>query len=355
MSVLTVDRDELFDVLQSTNLIKVQFESGNMWSVFPVLFVDNGNLEIFKSAQETCSSCDVGKQVVFKFQKQGYEYIAEGKIVSVSNDIPQTFTIEYNDARKYLNVRKHIRFDTDLESVVSCNDCSIKSIEKDAGKCMDCRVKNISKGGAMLETDGEMDLNTIIKIRVKFNSGKDFFTTAEVLRKSKTKENKFTYGIKFLEELQEGTEVLNQEIQRLEKEYFTCLNPLREYKKSSDACFDTKVLIMSDDPDESYDLRESLVKIGVQNFDIMKSFMFYCEFLREEKISLIIIDAQSLSDQVCSLIENIKTELPEINVLLTVPIESMDECNNLMESNKVDILFKPLIYNEFEDKIIKYL
>ncbi|NLD45864.1 MAG: PilZ domain-containing protein [Clostridiaceae bacterium] len=355
MSVLMVDKDEFFNVLQSTNLIKVRFDTGATWNVFPVLYVDSGNLEIFKTVQEACNSCEVGKQVAFKFQKQGYEYIADGTVVSVSNNIPQTLTIKYIDAKKYINIRKHIRFDTNLESEIRYNDCNIKPGEKDADKWIACMVKNISKGGAMIEAGSEMDLNSEVEVRITLNSGKSFLSTAEVLRKSKTEDNKFIYGVKFLEVSQEGTEILNQEIKRLENEYFTCLNPLREYNKTTEAGIDTKVLIMSDDPDESYDLRESLIKLGVQNFDIMKNFMFYCEFFREEKLNLIIIDTQFLSEDVRKLIENINNTLPEINILLALPIESMEECNELIESNKVDILFKPLIYNEFEDKIIKYL
>jgi len=62
--------------------------------------------------------------------------------------------------------------------------------------------------------------------------------------------------------------------------------------------FDTKIVIFSSDIDESYDIRESLIKLGAENFDVINNFKFYFDYLTEEKPKLVIIDTNTLNDEV---------------------------------------------------------
>lgn len=358
MSVLTVGKDELFEMLQSTSLIKIRFESSDVWDVFPILYASKDNLEILKGEQNICTSGDIGNKILFKFQKQGFEYIVNGKLIDKSGCAPYTLTIMYAEAKKYINIRRFIRFETNLESSIRYDELYtdiIKCKDRSSIQWSECTVRNISKGGALLVSDKEIDYNIILEIKIKFDSGSEFFADVEILRKSYLLGNKFSYGVKFLRMKEDSKRILFNEILKLERAYFNYLNPLKEYTKSSDLRFDTKVIIMSNNPYESHDLSEPLIKIGVENYEVINSFKFYYDFLEEEKPKLIIIDAQTISDEVISLIDNIKADLPGIKILLTLPIQFFDESNTRVEVKEVDILYKPLIYNEFEDKIIKYL
>jgi len=54
-------------------------------------------------------------------------------------------------------------------------------------------------------------------------------------------------------------------------------------------------------------------------------------------------------------VRNIKTDFPDMHVQIILPIELMEEDILGTLATEDEILFKPLIYNEFEDRIIKYL
>jgi len=58
---------------------------------------------------------------------------------------------------------------------------------------------------------------------------------------------------------------------KFEEKYFKSLSIFREYKRTSDMRFDTKIVIFSSDIDESYDIRESLIKLGAENFDVINN------------------------------------------------------------------------------------
>lgn len=88
---------------------------------------------------------------------------------------------------------------------------------------------------------------------------------------------------------------------------------------------------------------------------MINNFKFYFGFLSEEKPKFIIFDSSKMDDEVANLIENIKAEFPQVEVLLILPIVYQQAKEFEHVFNRLDVLYKPLIYNEFEDKIIKYL
>lgn len=357
MSVISVGKEELFNIMQYTNLVRVRFDNNDVWGVFPILYSSHDGMDVLVDSKSIGYAGDTGNKVVFKFQRQGYEYIVNGEVADKSVDTPSTVTIRYFEAKKYYNLRKHIRFDTELKSEIRKNksDAHPDSEVKHDNLWTGCIVRNISKGGAMVISDMELDLNTQVEMKIGFALGEGIEVCGKVLRKSETGSNNFSYGVQFDHVAGSYANILNREITRLEDIYFRSLNVLREYNKSSDSKFDTKLVIFSYDLDESYDIRESLIKLGAENFDVINNFKFYFDYLTEEKPRIIIIDTHVINDEIQNTIRNISADFPQIQVQLILPIELQDDekLGNIPEG--VDILFKPLIYNEFEDKIIRYL
>jgi len=347
MSVIIVDNHELFEIIQYVNLIRARFDTDKMWTVYPVLYSSFDSIDIISSPTNV-SNLSIGNKTSFKFQKHGYEYIVEGEVSDISLKSSATVTIKFQNAKKYYNLRKHVRFDVELYSQIS----EIDSCEgTDNKQYFEATILNLSKGGAMITSSAGFAVNDIIEIFTSFASGNSFRTMAKILRKQNAQYGGYSYGIQFINTAEENIKILNMEIANLERAYF---NSLKDFKKSQSA-FDTKFAIFSTDTDESYDIREALVKLGAENFDVVNNFKFYFGFISEEKPKFIIFDLSSIDEEICELVKNIKTDFPELDILIILPIEYQENeefCNII---NEYDVLFKPLIYNEFEDKIIKYL
>lgn len=359
MSVISVSREELFSIMQYTNLVRVRFETDDVWTVLPILYASEDQVDVLVDASKTALLEDDGSRAVIKFQRKGYEYIINGHIDDKSKDAPVTVTIKYTDAKKYYNLRKYIRFDIDMKSgIKEREDGSNKNVNQ-GQKCdslwTEATIKNISKGGAMFISNTKLDFDSTIDIKLNFDSSGGIVASAKVLRVSDYKNGEFGYGVQFIDMDKNDRDILNAEISKYEDKYFESLTTLREFKRISDMRFDTKIVIFSSDVDESYDIRESLIKLGAENFDVINNFKFYFDYLTEEKPKLVIVDTNTLDDEVVNTIKNIKTDFSDMQVQLILPIELMEEGILNTLASEDEVLFKPLIYNEFEDRIIKYL
>lgn len=349
MSVIAVGKDELFGVVQHLNLIRAKFQSNDVWTVYPVLYSSYDSLDIIYDKSKNTAPVKAGDKVLFKFQKQGYEYLVDGETDENSQDNTATITIKFLDAKKYLNLRKHMRFEACLTSLVRENGIDGNNPNEDGW--YKSTVRNLSKGGVMLTTNAAFEVKDIVDIRVFFESGNNFYSKAVVMRKQDIGNEEFNYGLQFTELSGDNLKILDLEIGELEKAYFSFL---REYKRT-ESVFNTRFAIFSSDIDESYDIREELVKMGAENFDIINNFKFYYGFLSEEKPKFIIFDSREMGDEIIELIENIRAEFPQVGIILILPIiyQQVEEYEEFYAS--LDVLYKPLIYSEFEDKIIKYL
>ena len=348
MSVIAVGKDELFEIIQYINLIRARFGTEDIWKVYPVLYSGFDSVDIIFS-QNNMPHIEVGQEVSFKFQKYGYEYIVEGEVIEISSKGSSILSIKFIEAKKYYNLRKHIRFEVELCSRI--NGSCDKEDNAAANQCFEATVLNLSKGGLMVATNADFTPNVFIEVNVIFSSGNSFKTKAQILRKQNTQNKGYYYGVQFVDTSEEDLVNLGEEIAKLEKAYF---NSLRINKKS-ESTFDTKFAIFSSDVDESYGIREALIKLGAENFDVVNNFKFYYGFISEENPKFIILDLSIIDNEVEKIIENIATDFPQLGILLILPIQYQQDNEFMHIINKHDVLFKPLIYNEFEDKIIKYL
>jgi|BioPla2DNA2_1021312.scaffolds.fasta_scaffold22822_3 hypothetical protein len=348
MSVITVTKDELFEVIQYINLIRARFGTDNIWTVYPVLYSGFESIDLICSSNSV-SHLESGQEVSFKFQRDGYEYVVKGEVAEISTKSTSTVTIKFIEAIKYYNLRKHIRFEVELCSQIQGS--SAKDGTASTNQYFEATILNLSMGGLMVATSADFASNDFIEVNVTFESGISFKTKAQILRKQSIQNERYFYGVKFIDTSKDDLVNLSEEITKLEKTYFNSL----KIGKKSQSTFDTRFAIFSTDVDESYSIREALVKLGAENFDVLTNFKFYYRFISEEKPKFMILDLNSIDNEVEKVIENIGSDFPQLSTLLILPISYQQEDKFKHIISKLDVLFKPLIYNEFEDKIIKYL
>ncbi|HEX3030255.1 MAG TPA: PilZ domain-containing protein [Clostridia bacterium] len=343
MSIEIVNVKELYSIMQGVNLVKVKFPSEDIWRVAPILYSTEKAVEILVNSPDTAKGLKKDNTIL-KFQHHGFEYLVSG-IVTEKNE-SDSVKLKFTLAQRANNQRKHFRFDTNLKVV----------IEKEEGKNIESTAKNISKGGAMIVTKDDIKPNSIVNIKIIFESGNQVDALSKILRKSSDKDNNYSYGIQFIRINGFSDKIIDKEISKYEKEYLKSLNILREYTNKNVICFDTKLSILSFDKEESYEIREALVKLGAENFDIFHDFKYYAGYFIDEKPKIVIFDLDEFNPEALQVIKNINNTFPEIYIVVLLPMDYLkkeDEISGIADNNI--LLYKPLIYDEFEREIIKYL
>ncbi|MCX7709823.1 MAG: PilZ domain-containing protein [Clostridia bacterium] len=346
MEITAITRQQLMDAIQHVNLVKLKSSLNEVWSITPVLYSTEEGVELLANSLSSEAGVKAGEEVIVKFQRAGFEYLVSGQVAEIGSGHPSILSVTYKLAQRYFNQRKHSRFDTDLKVVIKTKE----------SKALESKAKNISRGGAMILSCEEMDEGAEVGIQIAFDSGNLFKTDARIMRRFKESSGLFGYGIQFIGTTESNNKIINKEISLYESEYLKSLTVLRDYRKHGEMRFDTKISIFSYDPDESYGIREELIKLGAENFEVYHNFRFASEFFAEEMSRTAIIDAVELDQAVVGTVHGISESFPEIKVLLVLPLEYVEkpEVEKCVKGS-VSVLYKPLICGEFEDGIIKYL
>lgn len=346
MEIMAITNEQLMDASQHINLVKFKTAATEVWNISPVLYSTLEGIELLLTSQGSEQGVRPGEEVIIKFQRAGFEYLISGEVTNMTSGRPSVLSVGYKLAQRYFNQRKHSRFDTDLKVLI-----------KTKGKqSVVSKARNISRGGAMLMTDADLDADSIISINISFQSGNVFKTDAKIMRKFCENSGKYGYGVQFIGITQNNSKVINKEISLYENEYLKSLTVLRDYNKKGEMRFNTRIAIFSYEPEESYNIREELIKLGAENFDVYHNFKYVSEFFSEEKPDTVVIDACNLEQDVVETIHGIADSFREVKVLLLLPMEYAESTRMEKEiPSSVNVLYKPLIRGEFEDGIIKYL
>lgn len=346
MEITIVKGDELFTILQQVNLLKVKFGTDDIWAIAPVLFSAEETVDILLDINHPNYHLTVGQEVMYKFQKNGNEYLISGEILDIIPSTPYIITIRYIRAQKHSNLRKFMRFDSNLKvSIKAKGNHSSENI-----------AKNISKGGAMILSNVQWEVNTTVNLTMTFDSGNSFKAAARIVRKGIAGDHQFTYGIEFIRMTEKDNKIINNEISLYEKEYLKSLNILRAYKKKEEVVFDTPIALLSYEQDESYEIRETLVKMGAENFQVFHKSKYYADFFYNEPPKIVIVDSTEWGEEILGTIQNIVAEFANIYLIFITSLTAEEKLKTYdFKSHRISVLFKPLIYNEFESEMIKYL
>ena len=337
MSIINVSKEELFNIMQYINLIKIKFEKDSIWRVFPILYTYEDGMDILIDLEFFDNITQIGTKFICKFQKCGCD------------EKPTSLSIKFSSASKFLNLRQSIRFDTNIKCNIFYKD------DTNTEKTIKGIINNLSKGGASITTENSFYINEFLNIKINFQLEKLFETKAKIVRKN-ILENDLNYlGLKFIETTQENKDILTKGILKFEKIYLGSLEAVKEFELKNKVKYDVRIVIFSNDPDESYDIREALIKLNAQNFDVVQNVEHYKEFISEINPKIIIFDTKIMNEEIIEILNNIQKNHIEKDLFLIVPIDYLENQEVFKDLKNIEIMYKPLISDEFKDMILKYL
>ncbi len=345
MKITIVKQNELMNVMQDLNIVKVKFRNGDNWIIALLLYVDKTNVEILFDSPYSENLLPY-QEAILKFRKEGYEYLVSGEVTTANESNPKVATLRVSMAQKYSDLRKYMRFDSNLKVI----------LKTDKGNTIESVAKNISRGGAMIVAEADIELGSVISFQIASMSGNRFTALAKLIRKSPYREPRISYGIEFIEISEDSTRIFNKEILKYEKQYLKSLNTLRDYTRKAYTSFSAKITILCYGKGEDYNIREGLMNLGAENYEVFYNFRFYTDFFTEEKPKIVIVDTEEISEAVQETIRQIDASFPHIKIILLHPICGDNaEKEDMLIPDNVSNLYKPLIYNEFETELMKYL
>ena len=342
---IPVKTEEFYKQVFNLNLIRLRLNADTLYSIVPVLYVCEKYIEILFDIEKSKWFPKAKDSIEISFRRHGYEYYARGEVTDLSLSSYLKVKIECHEIEKFQNLRRYSRFNVDLDAYVYYNNLRYPSN----------KVKNLSIGGVLFESENKYEQGEIIEIEIQLKSGKKFNALSKIMRCDRS-EDIYVYGIQFIKFSNEDTIIINKEITSYEKEYFDSLDILKAYKKEESEESDICLTVLSYDIDESYEIREILYKIGINNYDVIHNFKFFYEYFENENPSVVIIDSNELDSDISKIGKLIKKNFPAIRVLLILPIEARNEINSikLIEEN-IDIYYKSQDIGEFQKYILDYI
>lgn len=340
-----IDKTDTLNALQFTNIVNARFKDSEIRNIFPVLYSSDDNICVLADIEHS-NNIDINKLLEVTFENKNFKYCLTCKIVNIDYSKPSLLYLEIKDFKKYTNSRASRRFDTCLAASINFDNKNIKS-----------KILDIGMGGVKVAVSENID---------KINTGSPVSITIEFEKQSKISfegivaweaKNHNLYGIKFEKLSIEKSKSLQDEINKIEKNYLRALNKYRDYnKKEAIVSSNARILIFNLNTHDSYDIKEALVKLGAENFDLLQSLKTYYDFINTEKPDIIIIDACKIAEEDERLIKRIRDTFTSIEMLLVLGFEYLDQYNEILEKfGDIDIIYRPFIFNEFESKILNAL
>jgi hypothetical protein len=345
MSYPVKEIDEIVDALRHVKLLKMNFENTNIWKVFLIHEIKDEDIIIILDSKDTDVEMESGNSINLKFMANQYEYLVNTKISEVIDYKIIIISLKEFNAQKFLNIRKYNRYDTDLKVDVDFKD----------GQMMEGYVKNISLNGALISlAELKFQVHDIIKVNIFLSTKNKLYTNAKIQR-AFINNNRVEYGIEFIDIENKTYEILKEEIMKYEKKLFNKFNLINKTTDISEVIYKKKILILNYNKFENVDIRETLSKIGAKNYEVLYNFDFYIEYFEFEKPEIVIIDADICGDKIKNTLDKIKSNFPNIKIIVIIPYE-FAKIEKVKESTKdLTVLYRPLVYNEFEEVIIWYL
>lgn len=345
MNLLNVDDSELYSVLQKTSLVNVKFSGNDNYIAIAVLYYNQNSLDVLIDFKKSCYIIEYGEEVQLKFLKGDYQFILEGEITEVTVKEPATATIRITKVNKYLNKRRFIRYETDKDGEIVYNNK-----EK-----LPCKVLNLSLGGAMVTCERNISDEKEILFRSGLFGYYEIEVSAHIIRSIEQKNGRYTFGLEFVNISSQSEMMLRIILLNLEKTYLKNLGNLRQINRSN-LNVNTPVVVFNLCKNEDLDVKEALCNLGIMDYTVFHDFKVYTDFFMEENPRLIIIDADEITSELLSEMDSIKLGFSKLSIILVVPMQKVDaKYLSILNRDNIELIFKPFIYNEFENIIVKHL
>jgi len=345
MNLLNVDDIELFSVLQKTSLVNVKFSGNDNYIAVAVLYSNQNLLDVLIDLKKSWYIIQYGEEVQIKFLKGDYQFILDGEITEVTVKEPATATIRVTKVKKYLNKRRFIRYETNEDGELFYND----------NEKLPCKVMNLSLGGAMVSCERNISKEKEIFFKCDLIGNYEIGVSTHIVRSIELKNGGYSFALEFEKVDSQSEMILRKVLLDLEKGYIKNLGDLKQISRNN-LNVNTPIVVFDLCMHEDLDVKEVLGNLGIGDYIVFHDFKVYTDFFMEENPRLIIIDADEITDELLSEINNIKASFLKLSIILVLPMQTIEaKCLNILSKNCVDLVFKPFIYNEFENVIVKHL
>lgn len=343
MSVRVENIDEIVEALQYVNLVKIKFENNQNWFACPLYEIKEICVSLILKSKHFKGVQSDGK-VYIKFSSNRFEYDVIANIFEITDFDIIVVSLKNFEARKFLNSRKYARYDTSL-------GVDVFRVNRET---LDGTLKNVSIGGALITTVHMLEESNITRINIHLDKDIVIDNEVKLVRTSYDQERgEYNYGVEFINVSKKNYEILKNAVRKFEKTTFNSFNLLNDFVNKDIIVYNKRIIIFDYNEVEKVDIRESLVKMGAQNYEVIYDFSYYVDFFLSEEIEIVIVDVEKLCEKSEGLINAIKSNFPNITLIAVMPYEYMNAELEILKNIKV--LYRPLVHNEFEDEVIKYL
>ena len=343
MSTKVESIEEILEALQYVNLVRIKFNTQHNWFACPLYEIKENIINVILETKYS-KGIKTDGCVRIKFSSSRFEYIVLADICEVTDFNLIGISLDNFEAKKFINSRKYARYDTSL----GVNMCT------EDRETLDGVLKNLSLGGALITTEHQINKNSITQINIHLDKDIVIKTNIRIARESYDQEREeYNYGVEFVDVSKENYQILKKTVRKFEKTTFNSFNLLNDFENKDITTYNKRIIIFDYNDIEKVDIRESLAKMSAQNYEVIYDFTYYVDFFLSEEIDITIIDMEKLNDKNSNLIESINKNFPNITVIVVMPYEYLNEKIEFLKGIKV--LYRPLVHNEFEDEIIKYL
>lgn len=354
MPAESIEKTEISDILKDVSLIRVRYENEELADINLVFLATEDTIDVLTSGVTARNGVDIGSKVVCKFEHEGYEYIIDGEIANICEYDPPLVSINVLEAKRVKDKRKDIRYETNLKSSLD---------RADGSRPVRCTVKNISKGGAgILSDDGSIDENGA-EVYLNINMGRNQTAKfkARVLRKTEATTGRkkcYSYGLQFQDLTHEQSCRLTDIISGIVEGY-------EKLKRDSAAAISStalrtagghpRVVLVGNNPDVISQMRTCLKSFGIDELSVLQNIVFLRAYLEKEKPKIVIIDRDGSDSSGFEVAAGLAGEYSDIRFFLVCDYGSdMVQADSGRPAN-MELLYKPFISSEIEERFIKYI
>lgn len=354
MSVQSVKKTEIVDILKDISLIRVQYGNDQLVDINPVFIASEDTIDILANSGTIRDGVDIGSKVVCKFGHEGYEYIIDGEIANVCVYDPPTVSINVIEAKRVKDMRKDIRYETNLKSSVDMADGS---------RPIKCTVRNISRGGAgIVSESADIDRSGAeVYLSINLRRNKTVKLKAKVLRKTETTvggKKYYSYGLQFQELSHEQSCQLTGIISGIVEGY-------EKLKRDSAAAISSaalrasggrsRVVLIGNNPEVTSQIRMCLESLGIDELSVLKDIVFLRTYLEKEKPKIVVIDRDSSDGSGFKDAVTLAGAYPDIRFFLVCDYDDDGSRTSSEMPTNIELLYKPFINSEIEERFIKYI
>jgi hypothetical protein len=336
--------EKLMEILPHINSVKVRLGENIHWVMFPLISFGGEQISIIAKKDSKKYFETNHSKLLIKFNHNEMEYVIGGEMINKKTS-SQVIAIKIHNPIQYRVLKHYPRLDISIGVSISGED----------GNTYDGIIQNISEGGASFISTINADLSNELNLNIQIDQTQRLTTMSKILSKKGMDNNFYNYGVKFINLNKNAMKALANKMEDIKKS--TC-QMRKEYRIVPHGAYqeNCNIAVLSYDILSSKYIEDALVNIGTKNYYMVGTYGALKASIVEEEPCLIIVDGTKSNEaRVSSAINKLTDLFENINIILIVPLKFENIGENITQNNTVDIMYYPLIQDELEQILLKYL